>query len=75
LLFVAPAMLAHCVEVHRYRPPEVFVTVLMASPSRERRNTAPLSSHSVNGMMSYGSLGGLSLREAAERPKRRSDEW
>jgi hypothetical protein len=33
LLFVAPEMVSHYVEVHRYRPPAQFITALMESPS------------------------------------------
>lgn len=32
LLFVAPEMIAHYVEVHRYRPPDEFIAAVMASP-------------------------------------------
>lgn len=32
LLFVAPEMLPHYVEVHRYRPPAEFMRALMESP-------------------------------------------
>jgi hypothetical protein len=32
LLFVAPEMVPHYVEVHRYRPPAEFITALMESP-------------------------------------------
>lgn len=32
LLFVAPEMIGHYVEAHRYRPPAEFITALMESP-------------------------------------------
>ena len=32
LLFVAPEMVDHYVEVHRYRPPDQFITAVMESP-------------------------------------------
>lgn len=32
LLFVAPEMISHYVEVHRYRPPHDFIVAVMASP-------------------------------------------
>src|SRR5438034_4020922 len=32
LLFVAPDMLHHYVEAHRYRPPDEFIAALMQSP-------------------------------------------
>jgi hypothetical protein len=32
LLFAAPQMIAHYVEVHRYRPPDEFIAAVLASP-------------------------------------------
>src|SRR5262249_39120956 len=32
LLFVAPEMLSHYVEAHRYRPPDEFIAAVMQSP-------------------------------------------
>lgn len=32
LLYVAPELLAHYIEAHRYAPPAEFVTAIMASP-------------------------------------------